>query len=86
MSRPAYTACLLETAFHLDAVEPTPDPTGGNASWFRYTISQGPDRTNTISGAKPGSLNEVHLQLAEMVDHLNQRFGKLDVSRKGVRR
>jgi hypothetical protein len=68
--------CVLETAFHLDSVEPTSDPSGGNATWFCYTISQGPDRTNIISGATSGSLNEVHLQLAEMVRGLNEKVSR----------
>lgn len=73
---------FLESAFHLDSVSPVPDPTGGDAPWFRYVISQGPSAENTITGTKSGSLNEVHVQLREMVDKLNERFGKLQSKRK----
>jgi hypothetical protein len=73
---------VLESAFHLDSVSPVPDPTGGDATWFRYVISQGPSADNAITGTKSGSLNEVHIQLREMVDRLNERFGKLQSKRK----
>lgn len=77
---------LMETAFHLDSVEPVADPTGGDNPWFRYTISQGPHRDNVITGTKSGSPHEVHLQLAEMVRRLNERFGKLEAKQKLSRR
>jgi len=73
---------LLESAFHLDSVSQVPDPTGGDAPWYRYIISQGPNAENTITGTKSGSLNEVHDQLREMIDKLNYRFGKLQSKRK----
>lgn len=73
---------FLESAFHLDSVSPVKDPTGGDAPWFRYVISQGPNAENTITGTKSGSLNEVHVQLREMVERLNERFGKLQAKRK----
>jgi len=73
---------LLETAFHLDSIAPVADPTGGNASWFRYVISQGPNAENTITGTKSGSLTEVNIQLRDMVERLNERFGKLQSKQK----
>lgn len=76
----------METAFHLDSVEPVADPNGGDAPWFRYTISQGPNNDNAVTGTKSGSHQEVHLQLAEMVRRLNERFGKLEAKQKASRR
>jgi hypothetical protein len=73
---------VLETAFHLDSIAPVADPTGGNAMWYRYVITQGPNAENTITGTKSGSLNEVNIQLREMVERLNERFGKLQSKRK----
>lgn len=73
---------FLESAFHLDSVSPVPDPTGGDTPWFRYVISQGPNAENTITGTKSGSLNDVHVQLREMVERLNERFGKLQSKKR----
>ena len=73
---------LLETGFHLDSIVPVADPTGGNASWFRYVISQGVTGENAITGTKSGSHTDVQLQLHQMVTRLNERFGKLQVKKK----
>jgi hypothetical protein len=73
---------LMETAFHLDSVVPTDDPTGQGATWFRYIISQGPNGENAITGAKSGSLTEVRGQLLDMVSRLNERFGKLQAKKR----
>jgi hypothetical protein len=73
---------LIETGFHLDSVVPVADPTGGNASWFRYVISQGTTSENAITGTKSGSHTDVQLQLQQMVTRLNERFGKLQAKKK----
>ena len=72
----------METAFHLDSIAPTTDPTGGDASWFRYVISQGPNGENAITGTKSGSLADVRIQVLDMVNRLNERFGKLQAKKK----
>lgn len=82
MSNPDNQNGLMETAFHLDSVFPTEDPTGEGATWFRYVISQGPNGENAITGAKSGSLTEVRAQLLDMVTRLNERFGKLQAKKK----
>jgi hypothetical protein len=68
---------LIETGFHLDSVVPVADPTGGDAPWFRYVISQGATHENAITGTKSGSREDVQLQLHQMVTRLNERFGKV---------
>jgi hypothetical protein len=73
---------LMETAFHVDSIDPTKDPTGGSAQWFRYIISQGPNNDNAITGTKSGSLADVRIQVADMVGRLNERFGKLQARKK----
>ena len=75
-------AAVLEMSFHLDSIAPVADPTGGSASWFRYVISQGPNGDNAITGTKSGSLSEVSIQLQQMVERLNERFGKLQAKRR----
>lgn len=72
----------METAFHVDSIDPAKDPTGGDAEWFRYVISQGPNNENAITGTKSGSLAEVRLQVLDMVTRLNERFGKLQAKKK----
>jgi hypothetical protein len=73
---------VLEMSFQLDSVTPVADPTGGSATWYRYVISQGANHDNVITGAKSGSLAEVTVQLREMVDRLNERFGKQQAKKK----
>lgn len=73
---------FLEAGFHLVSVSPVADPTGGDAPWFRYVIAQGANDENTIVGTKSGSLADVHIQLNQMVERLNERLGKLQSKRK----
>lgn len=73
---------LIETGFHLDSFAPVADPTGGDAPWFRYVISQGANSDNAITGTKSGSRMDVQLQVDQMVTRLNERFGKLQAKKK----
>lgn len=73
---------LIETGFHLDSIVSIADPSGGDASWFRYVISQGAKSENAITGRKSGSRMDVQLQVDQMVARLNERFGKLQAKTK----
>lgn len=62
---------ILEEAFQLDDVERTQAPDGGaGQSWFRYTITQGP---NTITGYRQGSQRAVSKAVKDIVTELNER-------------
>jgi hypothetical protein len=67
---------MLESAFQLISVVPITDPIKGSADCYRYVISQGPNTDNAITGIRYGSLSDVHTQLRDMVERLNERFGK----------
>ena len=77
MSGKANGESFIETGFHVDSIVPVADPTGGDACWFRYVISQGAAGENAITGTKSGSRTDVQLQLHQMVTRLNERFGKV---------
>jgi hypothetical protein len=62
---------VLEEAFELGAIERAEAPDGGaGQSWFRYTITQGP---NTITGYRQGSQRAVSKAIKEIVFELNER-------------
>jgi hypothetical protein len=64
---------VLETPFRLDVVAPVPAPDGGDGEWHRYVITQG---SNTITGLRLGTGEEVRRQLDVMIENLNVRLGK----------
>lgn len=68
---------VIERPFQIDSISPVANPNGGPGDWYQYVISQGPGSENAIRGQRCGSLVEVNAQLLEMVEQLNQRFGKL---------
>jgi len=68
-----HTESVVEIPFRLDSISPIADPQGGEAIWHRYVITQG---ENTITGLRPGSRTEVGLQVEQMIERLNERFGK----------
>jgi hypothetical protein len=62
---------VLEESFELGHVERTQAPDGGaGQSWFRYTITQGP---NTITGYRQGSQKAVSKAVKDIVIELNER-------------
>jgi hypothetical protein len=67
---------MLETAFQLNSVVPVADANRQSGDCYRYVISQGTNMENAITGIRYGSLADVHHQLREMVERLNERFGK----------
>jgi hypothetical protein len=67
---------MLETAFQLHSVVPVADANRESGDCYRYVISQGTNMDNAITGIRYGSLVDVHAQLREMVERLNERFGK----------
>jgi hypothetical protein len=73
---------VLETSFQIDSIVPVSDPTGGPDPWYRYVISQGPGAANAIVGTRPGTLANVNAQLLQMVDQLNDRFGRTQQKKK----
>jgi hypothetical protein len=64
---------VLGTPFRLDLVAPVPAPDGGDSEWHRYVITQG---SNTITGVRLGTREEVMRQLDVMIENLNVRLGK----------
>jgi hypothetical protein len=61
----------LDESFQLDNIERAQAPDGGaGQSWFRYTITQGP---NTITGYRQGSQRAVSKAVKEIVVELNER-------------
>jgi len=62
---------VLEEAFQLGDIERAQAPDGGaGQSWFRYTITQGP---NTITGYRQGSQRAVSKAVKDIVFELNER-------------
>lgn len=73
---------VLETPFRVDSISPVAPPSGTQGDWYRYVIMQGPNADNAITGMRAGSLNEINRHLAEMVDQLNERFGKQQAKKR----
>jgi len=73
---------VIESLFRVDSIEPVADPNGGSAQWYRYIISQGANTHNAITGTRCGSFDEISWQLNEMVEKLNERWGKLQQKKK----
>jgi len=83
MSRDAaQTQALLESQFQVQSVSPVPTPQGSEGEWYRYVITQGTSGENAITGTRSGNLSEIHRQLADMVERLNERLGKLEAKKK----
>lgn len=79
---PARTQSLLESQFQVESVLPIPTPQGSEGEWYRYVITQGGSKENAITGTRSGNLSEIHRQLAEMVERLNERLGKIEAKKK----
>ena len=77
-----YTQTVLRSPFQIESVLPIPAPSGTGGDWYRYVISQGQNMDNAITGTRSGNLTEIHLQLAEMVERLNERLGKIEAKKK----
>jgi hypothetical protein len=76
------TDTLLSVPFYVDSIQPAPAPEGGTGSWYRYVVKQGP--TNTITGIRSGTREEVSERLDVMVATLNERrLGKYKAPSKG---
>ena len=73
---------VLELSYQVQSVVPVSPPEGSSGSWFRYIITQGSNTENAITGVRSGNLAEINVQLAEMVDRLNERRGKLQAKKK----
>jgi hypothetical protein len=76
------TQTVLESPFQVQSVLPVPAPQGTAGDWYRYVITQGGKSDNAITGTRSGNLSEIHLQLAEMVERLNERLGKIEAKKK----
>ena len=63
----------FEIPFRLASITETTPPDGSEGIWHRYVIAQG---ANTITGMRSGTRVEISLQLENMVERLNERFGK----------
>ena len=73
---------ILGVPFYVDSIQPAPAPEGGEGSWYRYVVKQGP--TNTIRGIRSGTREEVSQRLEAMVETLNERrLGKYKPPSKG---
>jgi hypothetical protein len=64
---------LAEIPFRIDSISPAGAPEGSDGEWFRYVIVQG---TNKITGVRAGTSGEINVLVQQMVDGLNERFGK----------
>ncbi len=53
----------------IERAEPPPDGTGAN--WYRYVIAF--EGSNTITGCRQGSLQDVTSGMVEMIAQLNER-------------
>jgi hypothetical protein len=70
-NKQATDSVALGEAFALFQVEESSAPGDGiPGTWFRYTITQGP---NTITGHRQGTRSSVTLALDEIVVALNER-------------
>ena len=74
---------LLGVPFYIDSIQPAPaPPEGGEGPWCRYVVKQGP--TNTITGIRAGTREEVGERIEAMVVTLNERrLGKYRTASKG---
>jgi hypothetical protein len=72
----------LESQFQVKSVLPVPPPQGSEGDWYRYVITQGNNGENAITGTRSGNLSEIHRQLADMVERLNERLGKIEAKKK----
>jgi hypothetical protein len=79
---PVQTRTILESPFQVQSVLPVTPPKGTNGDWYRYIITQGGNSDNAITGTRSGNLTEIHSQLAEMVERLNERLGKIEAKKK----
>ncbi len=71
------TQAILEAPFRLDSLVEVASPNGDEGTWYRYVIAQGgTDDVNTITGTRSGTRAEVGLLVQQMVERLNERFGK----------
>jgi hypothetical protein len=71
VGKQASTGAAKGEPFELFRVEESPPPGDGvPGTWFRYTITQGP---NTITGHRQGTRSAVKLALDEIVVALNER-------------
>ena len=57
--------------FRLDSLRQVPSPDGGDGVWQHYVIVQG---TNTITGFRSGTREDVALHIENLIDRLNERF------------
>ena len=77
-----FSNTVIKSPFQVQSVLPAPAPAGGAGDWFRYVIAQ-PDNTETaITGVCSGTLVEIHRQLNERVERLNERLGKIEAKKK----
>ena len=67
---PILTESFLELPFKIDCISSTTAPAGAEGVWHSYVISQG---TNTITGVRAGTHDEVTTLLHEMIERLNER-------------
>ena len=70
---PDADAELLGQPFRIDSISEAPAPHGSDGLWQQYVIVQG---SNTITGLRPGTADDVRLQVEEIVRNLNARFAK----------
>jgi hypothetical protein len=61
----------LNIPFYVDSIDPAPSPDGSGGTWYRYVVKQGP--TNTITGTRSGTREEVSQRIEAMVETLNER-------------
>ena len=73
---------VLELSYEVQSIRSVSAPEGSSGAWYRYVITQGQHTENAITGIRSGSLAEIEHQLAEMVDRLNERRGKLQAKKK----
>ena len=72
MKAPSNTVdALLSVPFYVDSIDPAPSPDGSEGTWYRYVVKQGP--TNTITGTRSGTREEVSQRIDAMVETLNER-------------
>jgi hypothetical protein len=69
----AATQANLEMPFQLTSISQVAAPAGCDGTWQQYLISQG---SNIITGMRCGTHVEVSALVNEMVERLNERFGK----------
>jgi hypothetical protein len=73
---------LLGVPFYVESIHPAPSPDGSGGTWYRYVVKQGP--TNTITGTRSGTREEVSERIEAMVVTLNERrLGKYKSASKG---